>query len=107
MTTRTLTAVVAYDKNRAIGKNGWLPWGSDLPTDLAHFHSYIEHRTVIGGRATITPVADRMRTARIIMLSSKTDTSNLPPTIEVAHSIEEAIAITGDADTVFVGGSFE
>lgn len=103
-----LTAVVAYDQNRAIGKDGWLPWGFDLPTDLAHFRGYIEHRTVIGGRTTIMPVIGRMRAARTIMLTSASSAElELPPNIEMAHSLEAAIAMSNGADTVFIGGSFE
>ena len=26
--------IVAYDKNRAIGQNGDMPWGRSLPADL-------------------------------------------------------------------------
>ena len=29
--------IVAYDRNRAIGRGGDLPWGRSLPADLAHF----------------------------------------------------------------------
>ena len=40
--------VVAYDKNRAIGQNGDLPWGRSLPADLAHFKKLTK-----GGNDTI------------------------------------------------------
>ena len=64
--------IVAYDKNRAIGRNGDLPWGRSLPEDLAHFKKLTKGGNVIMGRKTFEsigsqPLPDREN----IVISSK------------------------------------
>ena len=48
--------IVAYDKNRAIGRNGDLPWGRSLPADLAHFKRLTKGGNVIMGRKTFESI---------------------------------------------------
>ena len=51
--------IVAYDKNRAIGRNGDLPWGRSLPADLAHFKKLTKGSNVIMGRKTFESIGCR------------------------------------------------
>lgn len=51
--------VVAYDKNRAIGRNGDLPWGRSLPADLAQFKRLTKGSDVIMGRKTFESIGSR------------------------------------------------
>ena len=51
--------IVAYDKNRAIGRNGDLPWGRGLPADLAHFKKLTKGSNVIMGRKTFESIGCR------------------------------------------------
>ena len=51
--------IVAYDKNRAIGRNGDLPWGRSLPADLAHFKKLTKGGNVIMGRKTFESIGCR------------------------------------------------
>lgn len=51
--------VVAYDKNRAIGRNGDLPWGRSLPADLAQFKRLTKGGDVIMGRKTFESIGSR------------------------------------------------
>ena len=51
--------IVAYDKNRAIGRNGDLPWGRSLPADLAHFKRLTKGGNVIMGRKTFESIGCR------------------------------------------------
>ena len=44
--------IVAYDRNRAIGRGGDLPWGRSLPADLAHFKQLTKGGGIIMGRRT-------------------------------------------------------
>ena len=39
--------IVAYDKNRAIGQNGDMPWGRSLPADLVNFKRLTRNSNVI------------------------------------------------------------
>lgn len=51
--------VVAYDVNRAIGQGGDLPWGRNLPADLAHFKRLTKGSDVIMGRKTFESIGSR------------------------------------------------
>ena len=51
--------VVAYDKNRAIGRNGDLPWGRSLLADLAQFKRLTKGSDVIMGRKTFESIGCR------------------------------------------------
>lgn len=56
------TAIVAYDRNRGVGKNNQLPW--HLPQDLKHFKETTKNGVLIMGRKTweslpLKPLPDR------------------------------------------------
>lgn len=51
--------IVAYDKNRAIGRGGDLPWGRSLPADLANFKRLTKGSDVIMGRKTFESIGCR------------------------------------------------
>lgn len=51
--------IVAYDKNRAIGQGGDLPWGRSLPADLAQFKRLTKGSDVIMGRKTFESIGSR------------------------------------------------
>lgn len=64
--------VVAYDKQRAIGAKGDLPWGRSLPADLAHFKRLTLGGSVIMGRKTFESIGRRPLPDREnIVISSK------------------------------------
>lgn len=48
--------LVAYDTQRAIGADNDLPWGRDLPGDLAMFKRLTVAKTVIMGRKTFESI---------------------------------------------------
>ena len=48
--------IVAYDRNRAIGRGGDLPWGRSLPADLAHFKQLTKGGGIIMGRRTFESI---------------------------------------------------
>ena len=51
--------IVAYDTNRAIGRGGDLPWGRNLPADLAHFKRLTRGGDIIMGRKTFESISSR------------------------------------------------
>lgn len=51
--------IVAYDTNRAIGRGGDLPWGRNLPADLAHFKRLTRGGDIIMGRKTFESIGRR------------------------------------------------
>lgn len=84
-----------------IGKKNDLPWY--LPADLKHFKQLTTGRTVVMGRNTCESIFARLGHAlpnrRNIVITR--DTSYRPESVEVVHSIDEALAlIDGDADII-------
>ena len=51
--------VVAYDKQRAIGAQGDLPWGRSLPADLGNFKRITLGGSIIMGRKTFDSIGRR------------------------------------------------
>jgi dihydrofolate reductase len=96
------TMVVAYDQARAIGANGDLPWGRDLPADLRHFRELTLGRYVIMGRATYESIGSEPLPDRINILLSHTVPAR--PRMFVARNIHEALAVAADKAT-FIGGA--
>jgi dihydrofolate reductase len=82
-----LSMVLAMDKNRAIGKNGQLPWR--LLDDLKHFKARTLGKPVIMGRKTFDSIGRPLPERRNIVLTR--DASFTAPGIEVAHSLEQAL----------------
>ena len=64
--------IVAYDKNRAIGQNGDMPWGRSLPADLVNFKRLTRNSNVIMGRKRLSQlVRDHFQNRENIVISSK------------------------------------
>ena len=53
--------LVAYDEQRAIGANNDLPWGRNLPGDLAMFKRLTVGKSVVMGRKTFESIPPRLR----------------------------------------------
>lgn len=66
-----LNMIVAYDTNRAIGADGDLPWGRQLPADMAHFRRLTLRSTVIMGRKTFESIGRPLPERNNIVLSRK------------------------------------
>jgi dihydrofolate reductase len=56
-----ITIVVAMDNNRAIGKNGDIPWAGKLRDDMEHFKGYTTGKIVVMGRKTYESIPERFR----------------------------------------------
>jgi len=95
-----ISFVVAFDRNRVIGKEGRLPWR--LPDDMRRVRALTVGKPLIMGRRTYEsigrPLPDRVN----IVLTR--DAGFHADGIRVAHSPEEALALAGDAPEVIVFG---
>lgn len=69
-----IAMIVAYDQNRAIGKQGDLPWGRSLPADLANFKKLTTGASVIMGRKTFESIGSRPLPNRENIVISRTPT---------------------------------
>lgn len=94
--------VVAYDKNRAIGRNGDLPWGRSLPADLAHFKKLTKGGNVIMGRKTFESIGSRPLPERenIVISSRPTGVKK----VLTAMNLRSALALSR-YPTFIIGGS--
>ena len=77
--------IVAYGRNREIGTNGDLPWGRDLPADLAEFRKRTLGRSVIMGRKTFESIGKRPLPERenIVISSTPTGVSGVLTAIDL------------------------
>ena len=84
--------IVAYDTNRAIGQGGDLPWGRNLPADLAHFKRLTKGGDVIMGRKTFESIGSRPLPERenIVISSRPTGVKG----ILTAMNLESALALS-------------
>lgn len=94
--------IVAYDKNRAIGRHGDLPWGRSLPADLAQFKNLTKGGNVIMGRKTFESIGSRPLPERenIVISSRPTGVKG----VLTAVNIPSALALSRYS-TFIIGGA--
>jgi dihydrofolate reductase len=97
----TITVLAAVGANLVIGRAGDMPW--HLPQDLAHFKATTMGHTMVMGRKTYDSIGRALPGRRTIVITRQPDWH--APSVEVAHSLPEALALAGPADVFVVGGS--
>jgi len=98
----TISLVVAASRNGVIGRDGALPW--HLPDDLRHFKRLTLGKPVIMGRRTWESIGKPLPGRRNIVLTR--DPGFSAPGCEVAHSVNEALALLdGDGEAMVIGGA--
>jgi dihydrofolate reductase len=98
---KQITLVVAMDAQRGIGVDNQLPW--HLPEDLAHFKRVTLERPIIMGRKTFDSIGRPLPRRRNIVVTRNRAWSH--EGVEVAASLEEAIALAGDGPSSIIGGA--
>jgi dihydrofolate reductase len=96
-----LTIVVATDAKRGIGINNTLPWR--LPEDLAHFKRITSGHPIIMGRKTFDSIGRPLPNRRNIVITRNPDWRH--DGVESAGSLDDAIALAGDAEAYLIGGA--
>jgi len=96
----SLTLIVAYSTNRAIGRDNALPW--KLPGDLAHFKRSTLGRPIIMGRKTWDSLG-RPLPGRSNIVITRNPGFGAEGAI-VVPSLQAAIDACGDVDEAFVIG---
>ncbi len=108
--TRQIVLIAAMAANRVIGVDGRLPW--HIPADLRHFKALTMgedgvSRPMLMGRKTFESLPGLLPGRRHIVLTR--DTGWSAPGAEVAHDLDAALALAGDAETTpeitIVGGA--
>ena len=101
MTMPQITIVVARADNGVIGRDGGLPWR--LPADLRHFKAVTGGTAMVMGRTTFDSLPGLLPGRRHIVLTR--DSNWTAASAEVAHSVDEAIAIAGADPVSVIGGA--
>jgi len=97
---KKITIVAALDQRGGIGKAGALPW--KLPEDLQHFKCTTAYSAMIMGRKTFESIGRVLPNRRHVVVTRQKGWSH--PGVDVAHSLEEAIAMINDLHVFVIGG---
>jgi dihydrofolate reductase len=101
MADRTITFIVARAADGTIAKDGDVPWR--IPDDLKRFKRMTMGTPMIMGRKTFDSLPGLLPGRRHIVLTR--DPAWSAPGAEVAHSVEEALALAGPGDISVIGGA--
>jgi dihydrofolate reductase len=97
-----VTMIVAVGRNGVIGDGRTMPW--HLSEDLKYFKRTTMGHPMVMGRRTFDSMGV-LPGRRSIVVTRQEDWSH--PGVETAHSLDEALALAGPADEVFVVGGGE
>ncbi|MFM8711192.1 MAG: dihydrofolate reductase [Sphingomonadales bacterium] len=100
-----ISLVVAAASNRAIGKQGALPW--HLPADLRHFKNITWGLPIIMGRKTYASLSGPLPGRSNIVLTRRKDWSPANEEVKVVTTPEEALQEAGSAhakEVMVIGG---
>ena len=98
---RRLTLVAAYARGRVIGNGPDIPWHSR--EDFAHFKATTLGHTLVMGRVTHESIGRPLPGRRTIVVTR--DPQWRDDGVEVAHSLEQALAVAGDSEVFVAGGA--
>jgi dihydrofolate reductase len=84
-----------------IGRDGTLPWR--ISADLKRFKQLTLGSAMVMGRRTFDSLPGLLPGRRHIVLTR--DTGWLAPGAEVAHGVDEALALAGDEPVSVIGGA--
>jgi dihydrofolate reductase len=101
MSKPTVTLVVARAANGVIGRDGGLPWR--ISADLKRFKKLTLGTVMVMGRRTFDSLPGILPGRRHIVLTR--DRKWSAPGAEVAHSVDEALAMAGDEPVSVIGGA--
>ena len=99
----TVSLIAAVARNGAIGKAGGLPWR--LSSDLKRFKALTLGKPLIMGRKTFDSVGRPLPGRRVIVVTREPGWRR--PEVDVAHSLEAALALAAGAPEIMIGGGGE
>jgi dihydrofolate reductase len=93
--------IAAIARNRVIGKGSQLPWR--LPADLKHFKALTMGHVLVMGRKTFESIGRPLPGRTTIVITR--DRSWQREGVEVAHSLDEALARAAGREVFIAGGA--
>jgi dihydrofolate reductase len=99
----TISLIAAIGKNNELGKDNTLLW--KLPADMQHFIKTTSGHPVIMGRKTFESIGRPLPNRKNIVITR--DKTYLRDSVDVVHSLEEAInkADSADEEIFVIGGA--
>jgi dihydrofolate reductase len=101
VTDRPVTLVVARAANGVIGRDGTLPW--HISADLKRFKRLTMGSVMVMGRRTFDSLPGILPGRRHIVLTRDRDWQ--AEGAEIAHSVEDAMAMAGNEPVSVIGGA--
>ena len=98
-----LSLIAAVGRNGVIGAGNAMPW--HLPEDFAYFKRTTMGHPMVMGRLTFDSIGRPLPGRRSIVVTRQDHWSH--PGVETAGSLEDALALCGQAEEVFVVGGGE
>ena len=95
--------IAAIASNGVIGANNALPWR--LPADLSRFRSLTTGHSIVMGRKTWESIGRPLPGRTTIIVTRQRGYS--APGAKIAHSLDEAISVSGNDSEIFVIGGAE
>jgi dihydrofolate reductase len=96
-----ITLIVARAQNGVIGRSGTLPW--HLPADLKRFKALTMGSVMVMGRKTFESLPRLLPGRRHIVVTR--NPAWHAEGVEVAHNIDDALALAGDERVSVIGGA--
>ena len=98
-----VSLIAAVGRNSALGVNGGMPW--KLSSDLKRFRALTMGKPLIMGRKTFDSIGRPLPGRDVIVVTR--DPGWTREGVRVARSLDEALALVGDAPEVMIGGGGE
>jgi len=96
-------AIVAYDRNRAIGAGNRLPWEGRMKTDMKRVRELTSGNAIIMGRKTFESIGRALPNRQNIVVSTKGVDA---PDINCVSNLDDAIlAVEAGRDVYIFGGA--
>lgn len=96
-----ITLIAAMDLKRGIGRNGELPWGAPISSDMKRFRKETIGKSIVMGRTTFESCGYLPRRKNIILTRSM---QSVPDGCVIARSVAEAIQQADSPELMIIGG---
>jgi len=96
-----VTLIAAVASNRVIGQNGQLPW--KIPGDLPRFKRITWGQTLVMGRKTFESIGRALPGRQTFVVTHQLTFD--APAIEVAHTVDDALARVRTPEAFVAGGA--
>lgn len=94
-------ALVAYDRNRAIGSGGQLPWGGCMKTDIQRVKELTSGNAIIMGRRTFDAIGRALADRQNIVITHRPFTA---AGVTVVDNLEDAYAAVEPGRDAYIFG---